>query len=101
MLRIDYSYMMAPTVTGGVDEAEWKGAEAQFKAAHDGFAALVGSGAVGFPNLPGDLAARTSIHDAVIRARGRYDDVVLLGIGGSALGPVALRSALRPPFWNE
>ena len=27
-------------------------------------------------------------------------DVVVLGIGGSALGPIALRTALRPPQWN-
>jgi glucose-6-phosphate isomerase len=32
---------------------------------------------------------------------GRYDDVLLLGIGGSALGPIALRTALCPPRWNE
>jgi len=33
--------------------------------------------------------------------RGRFDDVVILGIGGSALGLTALRTALRPPFWNS
>jgi glucose-6-phosphate isomerase len=31
---------------------------------------------------------------------GRYDDVVVLGIGGSALGTIALRTALLPPYWN-
>src|SRR5205085_11735250 len=30
----------------------------------------------------------------------RLTDVVVLGIGGSALGPIALRAALRPPQWN-
>lgn len=30
-----------------------------------------------------------------------YDHVLLLGIGGSALGARALISALRPPAWNE
>jgi glucose-6-phosphate isomerase len=34
------------------------------------------------------------------RATGRSTDVVVLGIGGSALGPIALRTALRPPQWN-
>jgi glucose-6-phosphate isomerase len=29
-----------------------------------------------------------------------FSDVVVLGIGGSALGTIALRSALRPPGWN-
>ena len=30
-----------------------------------------------------------------------YDHVVVLGIGGSALGTKALLNALRPPAWNE
>jgi glucose-6-phosphate isomerase len=30
-----------------------------------------------------------------------YDHVLVLGIGGSALGTKALVSALRPPAWNE
>lgn len=33
--------------------------------------------------------------------QGQYDDVVVLGIGGSALGAKALLSALRPPLWNQ
>lgn len=34
-------------------------------------------------------------------AKGKFEDVLLLGIGGSALGPIALRTALCPPRWNE
>ena len=30
-----------------------------------------------------------------------YDHVLVLGIGGSALGTKALINALRPPAWNE
>ena len=30
-----------------------------------------------------------------------YEHVLVLGIGGSALGTRALLSALRPPAWNE
>lgn len=30
-----------------------------------------------------------------------FENVVVLGIGGSALGTIALRSALLKPFWNE
>ncbi|MFN8614943.1 MAG: hypothetical protein U0003_03410 [Vampirovibrionales bacterium] len=32
--------------------------------------------------------------------QGRYEDVVLIGIGGSSLGPKALVQALRHPQWN-
>ena len=46
---------------------------------------------------PRDLA--TQVLEFVAGVRGAYRDVVLLGIGGSALGPIALRNALRPPQW--
>jgi len=36
----------------------------------------------------------------VRKTKGKFDDVVVLGIGGSALGTIALRTALRPPYWN-
>jgi glucose-6-phosphate isomerase len=29
-----------------------------------------------------------------------FDDIIVLGIGGSALGPIALRTALLKPAWN-
>ncbi|CAG1010603.1 glucose-6-phosphate isomerase [Phycisphaerales bacterium] len=32
--------------------------------------------------------------------RNRFDNLVVLGIGGSALGNIALQSALNPPTWN-
>ena len=32
---------------------------------------------------------------------GLFDDVVILGIGGSALGLTALKTALRTPYWNS
>jgi len=33
--------------------------------------------------------------------KGKFDDLVVLGIGGSALGLRALATALRPPYWNH
>ena len=33
--------------------------------------------------------------------RNRFDHILLLGIGGSALGPKAMLTALKPPAWNE
>lgn len=35
------------------------------------------------------------------QAKGRYDDVVILGIGGSSLGGLALLKALLHPHWNS
>jgi glucose-6-phosphate isomerase len=60
-------------------------------------------GTLGFIDLPSDQEALQFRATLAVARRhgGQVDDVVLLGIGGSALGPIALRSALRPPHWNE
>ena len=85
---------------GGIAAAEWESVAAQFAKAKAGFDALRKSGTVGFVELPGDKALLEQVSSFCDRARGRYDDVVILGIGGSALGPIALRTALRPSGWN-
>jgi glucose-6-phosphate isomerase len=97
-LRIDYSNMMISP--GGIDPAMWSGAERQFADAKHGFDALRAGGTVGFVDLPTDNALLDQVERFANAARGKYDDVVILGIGGSALGPIALRTALRPSGWN-
>ena len=42
-----------------------------------------------------------AVNEAVGRCKGRFENLVVLGIGGSALGTKALVNALRPPSWNE
>jgi glucose-6-phosphate isomerase len=97
-LRIDYSNMMISP--GGINAGAWKGAGRQFGAAKRGLESLRASGAVGFVDLPSDEALLDQVERFASGARGKYDDVVILGIGGSALGPIALRTALRPSGWN-
>jgi glucose-6-phosphate isomerase len=97
-LRLDYSNMMISP--GGIDQKTWTDAPKQFVAAKRGFDALRGGGTVGFVDLPRATALLDQVTGFAKRARGKYDDVVILGIGGSALGPIALRTALRPSGWN-
>ena len=97
-LRLDYSNMMISP--GGIDEKAWSVAGNQFSAAKSGFEQLRRSGIVGFVDLGGDKALLEQVTGFASRARGKFDDVVILGIGGSALGPIALRTALRPSGWN-
>ena len=100
MLTLDYSLMLSDAVDGGVSLNDWASGAAAFADAHDQVAAQRASGALGFFGLPADSALLGQTTALVARTRGRYRDIVLLGIGGSALGPAALRSALRPPQWN-
>ena len=97
-LRLDYSNMMISP--GGINPGAWKGAGRQFGAAKRGLESLRASGTVGFVDLPSDEALLDQVERFASGARGKHDDVVILGIGGSALGPIALRTALRPSGWN-
>jgi glucose-6-phosphate isomerase len=98
-IRIDYSNMMGDGV-GGISEGEWASADTEFEAAHIAFEKLRAGGTVGFADVVSDAALREQATAFANRAKGRYTDVVILGIGGSALGPIALRTALRPSGWN-
>src|SRR6266566_2001974 len=97
-LRLDYSNMMISP--GGIDQKTWANAGKQFGDAKRGFDQLRTSGTVGFADLAGDRGLLKQVQDFAAKARGKFDDIVILGIGGSALGPIALRTALRPSGWN-
>lgn len=100
MLSLDFSNMMADVVAGGISAADWANAPAQFSAAHGTFEKRRAAGELGFLALPGDAPLHRQSIDFAGTAKGRFDDVVVLGIGGSALGPIALRTALLSPDWN-
>jgi glucose-6-phosphate isomerase len=97
-LRIDYSNMMISP--GGIEQKAWTGAGKQFADTKIAFDSLRSTGTVGFLDLPIDRPLLDQVTRFTSSARGKYDDVVILGIGGSALGPIALRTALRPEGWN-
>jgi glucose-6-phosphate isomerase len=100
MIHIDYTNMLAPTVSGGVPQSDWADADKLFASAHAEFDKKRKAGDLGFLDLPGDSALHAQSTDYAKATRGKFDDVVVLGIGGSALGPIALRTALRKPYWN-
>ena len=99
-IALDFTNMMAGALPDGlgITEAEWKGAAAPFAAAHAAVEAQRAQ--LGFLTLPTNEALLDATLAVAENARGKYDDVLLLGIGGSALGPIALRTALRPLAWN-
>jgi len=99
-LRIDYTNMMGDVVDGGVAAADWSAAPEAFRRAQAGFNRRRDAGELGFLALPADEALHRQSTDFAAKTRGQFDDVVVLGIGGSALGPIALRTALLKPAWN-
>jgi glucose-6-phosphate isomerase len=98
--RLDFTNFMADVVSGGISAGDWRDASAAFGRAHTGFGRRRHADELGFLELPGNAALHRQTTDFASRVRGQFDDVIVLGIGGSALGPIALRTALLKPQWN-
>lgn len=101
MITIDFTNMMASAVENGITDAEWHEAQDAFATVHKSVSTQRSEGVADFMNLPRNAPLLQSSIDFAARARGRYDDIVILGIGGSALGPIALKGALCSSGWNE
>jgi glucose-6-phosphate isomerase len=97
-VRLDLNALLAGAVgTDGMTPDEWAGLESTLARVRDEMAAHRAAGGHPFADLPyrrddvqAVLAAAGAIGDA-------FDTLVVLGIGGSALGARALQGALAPP----
>lgn len=98
-LRLDYSNMMEP-IQAGLSAEEWRQAAGAAKDAHAALAQMRADGKVGFIDAASNTALLAQSLEFTGKVREQFDDIVILGIGGSALGPIALRTALRAPAWN-
>ncbi|MFN8717151.1 MAG: glucose-6-phosphate isomerase [Gemmatimonadaceae bacterium] len=99
-LSLDFTNLMAGALPhgAGITEEQLGASAARFRDVHTAVHARVAD--LGFLTLANNevlLQQSLAVAEAV---QGRFDDVLLLGIGGSALGPIALRTALCPPQWN-
>lgn len=55
---------------------------------------------LGFADLPYDMKTAKEVYREASALRGKFDCLVVLGIGGSALGSRALIDSLKHPFYN-
>jgi len=55
----------------------------------------------GFPLLPKLSAQVLAVKQMADRLKGKHKNIVILGIGGSALGPNCLRDTIKGPLWNS
>ncbi|HEY0810916.1 MAG TPA: hypothetical protein VGD49_12180, partial [Longimicrobiales bacterium] len=101
-ITLDYSNMMSAVLGDrGISDETLEQYQQSFRAAHRKVEAARQQGAIGFFKLP---AAREIVREIRGFAEGigqAFDTVVVLGIGGSALGTLALQQALLKPHWNE
>lgn len=101
-VRLDFGNMMAPRVEGGLEPGLLSGPLADaFTRAHTFVESQRTDGAYGFFDLP---YANEAVERVVEMADGFgqwFEDVVVLGIGGSGLGGIVLRDVLLGAFWNQ
>jgi glucose-6-phosphate isomerase len=101
-ISFDFGNLMAPTLEGGVDPGLFdKGMAEAFGVAHAAVEIKRSSGVLGFLDLPYASETVDQVRELAEGYGQWFEDVVVLGIGGSGLGARALRDALLGPFWND
>ena len=101
-LTLDYTNMLVPSLgAGGLDPDRLLAELAErFSVAYSSVDSERTSGRMGFFELPYDEAALSKTREVAAETGQRFDNVVVLGIGGSALGATTIRDALLGPSWN-
>ena len=102
-IRFDFNSMMAEYVgEHGIPRAEMEKMAGAMRDAYAMVEANRGKGMQGWMTLPYDQdEVLSAIEKTAARVREEFDAFVVLGIGGSALGPAAVHQALRHLHYNE
>ncbi len=100
-LRLDYNYMMSEFVgeDHGIEKKDLAGLSEIAGKIHLDLKEDREKGRVGFFDLPYDQETIREVKDFAASAYKRYENVVVLGIGGSCLGARALHTALAGGWW--
>ncbi len=102
-LRLDVNNMMAEFAgKSGITQAELEQTAPAARDAYKYFVQHRGTGMMGWSELPynqEDIVA--DILQTANEIRKNYKSFVILGIGGSALGPIAVQQALNHLHYNE
>jgi glucose-6-phosphate isomerase len=103
MITLSYGRMLREQLDGthGVERARLGALRARFGDIQKEVRNRRGAGEYGFYNLVSQGPTVRAIRTFAEGLGQAHDHVLVLGIGGSALGTKALLNALRPPAWNE
>ncbi len=102
-LRLDFNNMMANLIgEHGISEEDFAKLEAKIEAAEKGMVEKRANGGMDWRDLPYNQDAIVEdIVNYVEENKDWVESFVVLGIGGSALGPIAVQQAINHPHWNE
>jgi len=101
-IRLDYTNMMAEAIgeVRGIRDAELQELEPRASRLHEELMQRRAAGGLPFYDLPFQTELTEQTLRLAERLAGRFSDLVVLGIGGSALGTLALFRALKPLHHN-
>jgi glucose-6-phosphate isomerase len=101
-IRLEFDNALASAIgpVHGLAPAEIKRAAVQMKPLIARVERERKAGLHRYRDLPADREMLNAIRAAVRRHRAGTENLVVLGIGGSALGNIALQTALNPPYHN-
>ena len=84
----------------GIGPEDLMGINVLIRQAHATVRSQVAAGKLGYAALPSHSEYPAQVKSLVHRYRDNTTDMLVLGIGGSALGNIALQSALNPSTYN-
>lgn len=98
-MKFDYTNVWADQIgpQHGISESDLGALQPLEEKAHQHLKGLRTSEKIGFFELPYNHDVVQEIRSYAAGVNGTYDDIVVLGIGGSALGAIALQTALSHP----
>ncbi len=98
-VRIDLNRALSEKVgaSRGISVGEVNGLNARTASIHARLSEERKSGKLGFYQLP--YGQTSEILEVSRRIKDEFKNLVVLGIGGSALGTIAIQNALAPRFW--
>ena len=101
-VRFDFNNLMAENVGAeqGITPADIDAHADQCRAADAALKRKRAAGELEWMDLPYQDQMATQVVDYAAGVPGRFASFVVLGIGGSALGSIALHAALTHPFYN-
>ena len=102
MLSLNYANCLSDTIglDHGLLDHELSSLQNRLNDAHHNLRQQNTSGKIGFIDLPHHAEEAKKIMSWAKKTKGQFDTLVVLGMGGSALGNTAIGDALHPAYWN-
>jgi glucose-6-phosphate isomerase len=97
MVTLNYGNLLKMDKSHGLSEDEFS----ELKGNISKYIDRIENRGQGFYKLPDDLEAAKEIENYAKKVDKKYSDIVVIGIGGSALGTICLQKSLKHLFENE